>query len=285
MGQRIRRSSAALRGRRGAGQAEPQSARDGAHHRILHREDVAGGPVVRSGPELPVAGCIDEPRDDPDPFPRALDASLEHGLYPELLPDRVQVVASSLERERRCARRDPEPGQLAQRADQLIGDAIAEVVVGGIAADARERQHGQRTRARSGRRGRAVIPLRPDQRGREEKPAHQRRGELAARPSPRRSRPDVAEGLVDLGRALGPVLGLLGEQARDEGIERREDNPSPARRGAVGWCRDGRRSARSARWLRRDDARSWSRMRGGRARRDRRGDRYPPVPIACSGAM
>ena len=48
----------------------------------------------------------------------------------------------TLEREGRHSRRDAEAGDLRQRADQLFGDPVADVLGVGIRAEAHERQHG-----------------------------------------------------------------------------------------------------------------------------------------------
>ena len=65
--------------------------------------------------------------------------------------DGAHVLRLALEREHRRARRDPQPFDLRQRVDQLVGDAVAQILVFGVGARVDERKHGDRAREQPGR--------------------------------------------------------------------------------------------------------------------------------------
>ena len=111
-------------------------------------------------------------------LPDAPHRALEHRGDAEPRAQIAHVLAQPLEREHRGARGDVEPLDLGERVDQLVGDAVAEVLVLGIGARVDERQHrdGAGLARGAGRRGGNDLGHR----------RHQRVGELGHR---RRSGP------------------------------------------------------------------------------------------------
>ena len=109
--------------------------------------------------------------------PGAAHAALEHRGHVELLADRAQVLAPALEREARRARRDAQPLDLREGVQDLLGDAVGEVLVVGAARGSRTAAPRSTSRAprrpcpppaatlrpaRAARRGcRAAAPRRP----------------------------------------------------------------------------------------------------------------------------
>src|SRR5205814_9810048 len=95
----------------------------------------------------------------------------------------------SLQRKRGRARGNPQPGDFGERVDQLVGDAVAQVLVFGVRAGIDEGQHSDRPRDG----GTA------QQRG--------RRQELGD----------------EIGGGGGPLIGIFLQRARNGPLERRGD--------------------------------------------------------------
>lgn len=182
--------------------------RDAARDLVLNREDVRELAVVRSGPKMRVGRDVDELRGDPDVAASSANTAFEHVIDAERGSDRFQIRVSASERERRRAGRHVQAGDVREHVQQLFGDAVAEIVLGGIGADRREGQHRDRLHSglrRSGSgRGRArVIALAPfveDERGhREDQRGERDDGEMAVRDE-RESARRGACGVGDRGR-------------------------------------------------------------------------------------
>ena len=123
---------------------------DGAGDLVLHGKDVGEFPVVPLRPRLVPGLRVDQPGGDPQPSSGAPQGSLEQVLHSEAMADGARVVAVVLEHEGRCACHDAETGQSRQRIGQILGDAVAQVIVVVAAADVRERQHHDRRARASG---------------------------------------------------------------------------------------------------------------------------------------
>ena len=80
------------------------------------------------------------------PVPVLSHRTLEQIGDVELLADVARVDRLSLERERRRSRRDAQSGNLGERADEIVRDAVGEILLRGVAAEIRERQNGDRLR-------------------------------------------------------------------------------------------------------------------------------------------
>ena len=109
---------------------------------VLNREDVSHFAIVPLGPEMVAVGDVDELCGDANPPAGAPHATLEHRGDVELLTDAAEIEVLALEGEGRCPRRHAQAGQLGQGVDDLLGDAIGEILVLGVAADVGEGQHG-----------------------------------------------------------------------------------------------------------------------------------------------
>jgi hypothetical protein len=85
--------------------------------------------------------------------------TLQHRVYPELPPYLLHVeIATPLERVRRRARRDLEPGKLAERVRELVGHAVREILLRRVAADVQEREDRDGLGARRGRGHCRLVP-------------------------------------------------------------------------------------------------------------------------------
>ena len=83
---------------------------------------------------------------DAQPLPGPAHAPLEHRGDAERVGDGARVELPSLEREGGRARGHLESSDLSERGDQLVGEAVREGLVGGVAAGVDERQDGDRRR-------------------------------------------------------------------------------------------------------------------------------------------
>jgi hypothetical protein len=70
------------------------------------------------------------------------DAALEDVAYAQLPTNLLHIDRLPLVRERRVARNDKEPAQPGKRRDDVLGDAIAEVLLLGVSAHVDERKDG-----------------------------------------------------------------------------------------------------------------------------------------------
>ena len=152
----------------------------------LDGEDVVELPVVRLGPEVAIGLGVDELRDDAHAIAGATYAAVEQRGGAERRADLAQALRALLERHDRVARDHLERADLGEMRDDVLGDAVGEVLVLRIGAQVAEGKHGDGGRARARRRRR-----------------DERRGELA-----------------DGGEAVG---GDLGEGAHDRLVHRRGD--------------------------------------------------------------
>ena len=122
------------------------------HHRlrdvVLHREDVVECTVVGLRPQVIAVSYLDELHRDPHPAARLAHAAFEHRGDVERLADLGHGGRLALEREGRGTRRDPQPTDLSEHVQQLVGEAIREVLVFRVVAAVDERQHRDRRRAR-----------------------------------------------------------------------------------------------------------------------------------------
>ena len=168
---------------------------------LLDGEDVVQLAVERAGPELEAGAAVHQPRRDPQPVLGLAHAPLEQRADAQPPRDLAAVDRRAAEAERGAARGDAQPGDAPERGDDLLGHAVAEVLLVARLAEVLERQHGERRAARRGRR-------RPGAAQAVERVAQLHRGgEAAAR--------------------------VLVEAARDDGVELRRQRRAQ-RRGGLG---------------------------------------------------
>ena len=125
---------------------------------VLDREDVGQVAVEAVGPDVPAVLAADQLPGDPHPRAGLADAALQHEAHAELLAHLLHVDGLALVRERGVAGDDEQPRDLREVGDDVLGDAVAEVFLLGVAAHVVERQHDDR---RSRRRGAVGAPMAP----------------------------------------------------------------------------------------------------------------------------
>ena len=126
---------------------DAQLADDRTGDLVLHLEDIRELAVVGFRPEMKTGLRVDELRRDPHLVASLANAAFEHGFDTQLAAHLPDVHVAALVGERRGARRDLQTRNARQQVEQLLGHAVAEIVLGGITAQIRERQHGDRPAA------------------------------------------------------------------------------------------------------------------------------------------
>ena len=111
------------------GQLDPQRLGDLVRDLVLNGEDVGHLPVITLRPDGEAGRRVDELRVDPQPVPGAPQAALEGEVRPQLPADvrgRGLLVA---EREDGGARKDVQTLDLREVRQDVLGDAVAQVLV------------------------------------------------------------------------------------------------------------------------------------------------------------
>ena len=121
--------------------------------------------VVSLGPDVLAGLGVDELAGDADPLAGRPDAALEHVAHAELARDLPHVDRLALVDEARVAGDDEEPAQARERRDDVLGDAVGEIVLLGVAAHVGEGQDGDRGLVERLRAGRPRARPRPPARG------------------------------------------------------------------------------------------------------------------------
>ena len=109
---------------------------------VLHGEHVGEVAVVALGPEMAAGGDVVELRGDAHAVAALAHAAFEHVADAELVGDLLHVDGLALVDERRVARDHEEPAQLRQRGDDVLADAVGEILLLRFAAHVGEGQHG-----------------------------------------------------------------------------------------------------------------------------------------------
>ena len=133
-------------------QLDRQRADDLLHHFVLGREDVGQLAIEPVGPEMPAAPGIDELGGDAYAIAGLADAALEHEPHAELAADLLHLDRLALVGEGGVPRDHEQAGDLRKIGDQVLGHAVAEILLLGIAAHVGEWQHGDRRLVRHRRR-------------------------------------------------------------------------------------------------------------------------------------
>ena len=111
---------------------------------VLHREDVVQLAVVLLGPDVLAAPGVDQLAGDAQPPAGRAHAALQHVAHAEVARDLAHVDRAALVGEGRVAGDHEQPAQPGERGDDVLGDAVGEIVLLGIAAEIGERQHRDR---------------------------------------------------------------------------------------------------------------------------------------------
>src|SRR5215470_8838304 len=91
---------------------------------------------------MPPIASIDELNADPHLFPRALHATLDDIAHAELTPDVLYPDGLALVGEHGVPGDHQKPGVFRYLDDDVGGDSVTEICLGGITAHVLERQYG-----------------------------------------------------------------------------------------------------------------------------------------------
>jgi len=142
----------------------------------LDGEDAVELAVVGLRPQMVSVRDVDELCRDPHAIAGLADASLQHVRHVELRPHLGDSHRAALERERRGPCRHAELGNPGEHVEQLLGEAIGEILVLRIRAHVHERKHGDRARVcRHGAllcRVLILLPTDPQPRGKKKSDRH-----------------------------------------------------------------------------------------------------------------
>ena len=207
---------------------------------VLDREDVVELAVVGLRPKVRVGAGLDQLRRDPHRVARLAHRAFEHVRHVQRPRDLRNRNLLALERERRRARRHLQLRNLRQQVQQLLRDAVGEVLLALVRTEIREREDGDRragccrrdqcdrsrgsAREQDGRRDAEQH----DHGGcdREERPmlGRLRRGNLV-RAAGRGRRGRLRKRKHDVPGGLEPVLPILLQAVLDDVVESRRDVP------------------------------------------------------------
>src|SRR5688572_17044846 len=101
---------------------------------VLHLEDVSKVTIIALGPHMSAAQPVDQLGGDANPVPGLSNTAFQSELDTELAAYVGDTECLSLEDERRVARDDEQPRSLAEVGDDILCNAITEVLLIGIAA-------------------------------------------------------------------------------------------------------------------------------------------------------
>jgi hypothetical protein len=131
-------------GSRGRFREQPslEGGHDAARDVVLQRERVGGGPVVALGPEVRLVRRADQLGGDPQAISLPSHASLDEVVDTQLAADLVDGLAGLLVDVRGRARDDRQPlrPEARERGRQLLREAVAQELLGGIAGEVLERK-------------------------------------------------------------------------------------------------------------------------------------------------
>ena len=109
---------------------------------VLDGEDIGGIAVEPFRPEMGAAPRVEQLDVDEQPLARPANAPLHRVADIELARDLGRCDRTTLVAERRVARDHDQAGELGEAGDEIVGDAVREVLVRRLAAYVHERQHG-----------------------------------------------------------------------------------------------------------------------------------------------
>ncbi len=135
-----RRKAAAVVSRK----RQRKRAHDLLQHLVLQAEDVVELAVVALGPKVAAGGRVDQLRVDAHLLAGLAHAALQHVSDTERLADLADIDLAPLVAGRRGSRNDRQAGNLGQVGDQVLGHAVREILLLGVAAHVDEGQDGDR---------------------------------------------------------------------------------------------------------------------------------------------
>ena len=140
----VRRADADDAGLLGGRQPDLERRHDLERDLVLDGEDVGELAVVAVGPEMPAGRRVDQLGGDAHPLAGAPHAALEHMADAQLPADHPEIDRLALVGEARVAGDDQQARHLAQIGDDVLADAVGEVLLLGVARHVVERQHRDR---------------------------------------------------------------------------------------------------------------------------------------------
>ena len=111
---------------------------------VLNGEEILEIAVVAFGPDMVAGRGLDELGGDPDALAGLAHAAFDDIAHPQFPPNFGDVHRLPLEHERGVARDNEQATAAAQLGDDVLGDAIGEILLLGIARHVGEWQHGDR---------------------------------------------------------------------------------------------------------------------------------------------
>ena len=132
------------RARRGRGEDEAGLGGDLLGDAVLEREDIGGGAFKGLGPEVAVGASVDELGGDADAVAGADDGAFDDGVDVELAGDVGKWAAGALVGHDGGAGDDAKVGDTGELGDELVGHAVGEVLLGGVAGEVVEGEDGER---------------------------------------------------------------------------------------------------------------------------------------------
>ena len=150
------------RGRQGAG--------DGGGEFVLHREDIDQVAIVAIGPDMAAGRRVDQLRGQADASAGFADAAFQNVADTQFAAGLNHIDMTALINKGRVAGDHEHPAEFRQRGDQILGHAVGEIFLLGIAAQIGERQDRDGGLVRQGeairrRRPRRVRPALDDRIG------------------------------------------------------------------------------------------------------------------------
>ena len=97
--------------------------------------------VVALGPQVTAGGGIDQLRGDPHLVVSLAHAAFQHIPHPQLLAHVLHLHRLAFVGEGRVAGDDKQAGDLGEVGGEVLGDAVAEILLLGIVAHVGEGQH------------------------------------------------------------------------------------------------------------------------------------------------
>ncbi len=118
-----------------------QGLHDARRNIVLHSEEFGHLAVVGLRPQVVATVHVDQLGGDPQCVARPAHRAFQHVDHPERMAHCVQVGILALERKRGRARRHPQAGYAGQVVEQVLGQAIREILLVRVGAQVDEGQY------------------------------------------------------------------------------------------------------------------------------------------------
>jgi len=112
----------------GVGQLHAKSIYNGSRNVVLNGKDIGHLAVAAFRPELTPISHVDQLRVNSEPGTCCAHAAFEHGSNLQLFGNLTKVLTGRTKLKRRRSRRDAKAGNSRQSIDDLLGQAIGEIL-------------------------------------------------------------------------------------------------------------------------------------------------------------